>query len=145
MKIGVLGTGIVGRAHAEKLAALGNDVVIGTRDVIGTMARQNGNGRGLPPMDAWLKEHARIRIAPFAEAAAAGEIVIEAIEGAAVLGVLGNLGKETAGKVLVDIANPLDFSRRNAADAFCLQHRIPGRTDPTGAPARRRWSNRSTR
>jgi len=35
MKIGVLGTGIVGRAHAEKLAALGGGVVKGTRDVRG--------------------------------------------------------------------------------------------------------------
>jgi phosphoglycerate dehydrogenase-like enzyme len=39
MGVGVLGTGMVGRAIAERLAELGHDVVVGTRDMASTMVR----------------------------------------------------------------------------------------------------------
>ena len=43
MKIGILGTGTVGRSLAGKLTELGHDVVIGTRDVTNTFAESQPN------------------------------------------------------------------------------------------------------
>ncbi len=110
-KIGVLGTGIVGRSHAEKLAELGHDVVIGTHDVAATMARKEKDAMGTPPFNEWQKDHQNIKLVTFHEAAAHGEIVIDALKGEGALSVLTTLGKELEGKLLIDLANPLDFSK----------------------------------
>ena len=53
MKIGILGTGMVGRSLAGKLTELGHDVVIGTRDVASTLAESKPNSFGEPPFSAW--------------------------------------------------------------------------------------------
>ena len=49
MKYAVLGTGMVGRAIAGRLAELGHDVVVGTRDPAATLARTDGDA----PYAAW--------------------------------------------------------------------------------------------
>jgi hypothetical protein len=54
MKIGVLGTGIVGPTIAAKLAALGHEVTIGTRDVPSLMARTEVGMRQKEPFSAWI-------------------------------------------------------------------------------------------
>ncbi len=54
MKIGVLGTGPVGRTLAARFAALGHAVVLGTRDVEATAARREADTRGVPPLSTWL-------------------------------------------------------------------------------------------
>jgi predicted dinucleotide-binding enzyme len=87
MKIGVLGTGVVGRTIAGKLRELGHDVLIGSRTA--------GD-------DA----------VPFADAAAHGELVFNCTNGNASLDALHAAGEENlAGKILVDVANALDFSQ----------------------------------
>ncbi|HET6686019.1 MAG TPA: NAD(P)-binding domain-containing protein [Jiangellaceae bacterium] len=111
MRIAVLGTGMVGRAVASRLAELGHDVVVGTRDVTVTMGRSEPDGMGNPPFRAWVKEHPLVRIAAYAEAAAPSEIVVNATNGAGSIAALTAAGETNlAGKVLVDIANPLDTS-----------------------------------
>lgn len=110
-KIGVLGTGMVGRAHAARLAELGHDVVIGTHDVAVTMARKEKDAMGTPPFSEWQKDHEKIKLVTFKEAAAHGEIVIDALKGEGALSVLTTLDKELEGKLLIDLANPLDFSK----------------------------------
>lgn len=92
----VLGTGSVGRTLAGRLQELGHDVVVGTRDPAGTA------GRGDWPVGLPLDT--------FAAAAAAGEVVIHASSGAAAVAVVEAAAAGLAGKVLVDVANPLDFS-----------------------------------
>jgi 8-hydroxy-5-deazaflavin:NADPH oxidoreductase len=86
MKIGVLGTGMVGRAISGKLAELGHDVQVGSRTAgEGTVA--------------------------FADAAAHGEIVFNCTNGAASLDALAAAGEPNlAGKPLIDVANSLDGS-----------------------------------
>jgi hypothetical protein len=112
MRIGVLGTGMVGRAIAGKLSELGHEVVVGTRDPGGTLARQEQDLYGNPPFPAWLAEHPRVRLDGLAEAAAHGELVVNATAGAASLEALRLAGEANLdGKVLVDVANPLDFSQ----------------------------------
>lgn len=87
MKIGVLGTGTVGRTIAGKLRELGHEVLVGSRSA---------------GEDA----------VPFAEAAAHGELVFNCTNGGASLEALSAAGGENLhGKVLVDVANVLDFSQ----------------------------------
>jgi predicted dinucleotide-binding enzyme len=111
MKIAVLGTGMVGRAHAGKLVGLGHDVVIGTKDPAKTMAETKPDSMGSPPFSEWHKENSQIRLVSFADAAKHGEVVFEALHGAAVVEVLSSIKADLTHKILIDIANPLDFSK----------------------------------
>jgi predicted dinucleotide-binding enzyme len=112
MKIAVLGTGMVGRALASRLAALGHDVTIGTRDTAATLARTEPDGMGNAPYAEWAAANEAVRLATFADAAETAELVINATNGAASIEILESAGRENlAGKALVDIANPLDFSQ----------------------------------
>ncbi len=111
MKIAVLGTGMVGQALAGRLHALGHDVVIGTRDPHVTLARTETDHAGNPPFAVWHAAHPGIGFTTFPEAAAGADLVVNASSGAATLEVLALAGAANlAGKVLVDISNPLDFS-----------------------------------
>jgi 8-hydroxy-5-deazaflavin:NADPH oxidoreductase len=112
MNIAVLGTGTVGRTIAGKLSELGHVVVVGTRDPQATVARTESDAMGNPPYSAWQAENPAIRLAPFAEAAASGELVVLATSGSGALDALTRAGAENlAGKVLLDISNPLDGSQ----------------------------------
>ena len=111
MQLAVLGTGMVGRAIAGRLDELGHQVTMGTRDPQATLARSEADAMGNPPYAAWAADHAGVRLATFDDAAAAAEVVVNATNGSASLEVLTLAGADhLAGKVLLDIANPLDFS-----------------------------------
>jgi predicted dinucleotide-binding enzyme len=87
VRIGVLGTGVVGRTIAAKLVELGHDVRVGSRTA---------------------KEDA----VTFADAAAHGELVFNCTAGDKSLEALRMAEADNlAGKILVDVANPLDFSQ----------------------------------
>jgi predicted dinucleotide-binding enzyme len=112
MKIAVLGTGMVGRAIAAKLVALDHDVVVGTRDVDATLARTEPDAMGNPPFAEWQKENAQVTLMPLAEAGAHGELIVNATSGQGSRAALEGAGAANlAGKVILDIANPLDFSQ----------------------------------
>ena len=112
MRIAVLGTGTVGPTIAEALSALGHDVVIGTRDPQATLARTEPGATGGPPFAGWHAAHSRIDVATYADAAARADLVVNATNGAGSLEALTAAGAANlAGKVLMDIANPLDFSQ----------------------------------
>jgi predicted dinucleotide-binding enzyme len=112
MKIGVFGTGTVGRTVAAKLVGLGHDVMIGTRDRAATLARTEPDAFGNPPLEVWLEGHGAVRLGTFAEAAAHAELLVNATLGSAALPALAAAGTEQlAGKILMDISNPLDFSQ----------------------------------
>ena len=91
MKIAVLGSGMVGQAHANKLIGLGHDVAVGTRSPAG-------------------KEIDGLKPVSYKQAAAHGEIIIEAINGGAAVGALKEIKAQLKGKILIDISNALDFS-----------------------------------
>jgi len=101
MKIAVLGTGMVGSTIATKLVELGHEVKMGSRQAGGEKAV------------AWVKAAgARASEGTFADAAAAGALVFNCTPGMAALGALAAAGaKNLAGKILVDVSNPLDFSK----------------------------------
>lgn len=112
MKIGIIGTGMVGQTLAAKLTGLGPDVVIGTRDVPATRARTTPDLYGNPPFSVWQSKHPKVRLGTFAEAAAHGEILLNAASGTGSIAALTQAGNANlSGKILIDIANPLDFSK----------------------------------
>ena len=112
MKIAVLGTGMVGRALAGRLAQLGHEVVVGTRDTAATMARTESDAMGNPPYPEWADANPQVGLASFADAAADAELVVNATAGNVSIAALEAAGREhLAGKVLLDVANPLDYSQ----------------------------------
>ena len=111
MNIAVLGTGTVGQTIAARLFGLGHEVVVGTRDPQATLARTEPDGMGNPPYAAWAADHAGVSLATFADAAAEAELVVNATSGHGALPALEAAGADNlAGKVVLDISNPLDFS-----------------------------------
>ena len=111
MEIAVLGTGIVGRTLAGGLLEQGHSLTVGTRDVAATMARTEPDGMGNPPFRQWHEDRAGVGLATFEDAAAAADVVVNATAGGASLQILEAAGADNlTGKVLVDVANVLDFS-----------------------------------
>ena len=121
MRIGILGTGIVGRTLATGFAAQGHDVAIGTRNVDALMARTDPDRMGNPPFAVWHADHMNIGVTTFAEAAAHGELLVNATHGDASIEAFTTAGAENIdGKVLIDPANPLDFSQGFPPSLFVI-------------------------
>ena len=111
MKIGVFGTGMVGQVIAEKLDSLGHEVMLGTRDVEQSKARVEKEGSGRPSLKEWMAAHPKVKLGTFAEAAHA-ELLVNATSGSAAMEVLKLAGAANLkGKTMLDISNPLDFSK----------------------------------
>ena len=86
--------------------------MIGTRDVAQTLTRSEPDQMGNPPFHSWQRQNPKIKLGTFAEAAAHGEIMVNATSGTASLQALRQAGETNLdGKILIDIANPLDFSK----------------------------------
>jgi len=112
MNIGILGTGGVARAIAAKLVTLGHSVTLGTRNAEETKTKSEKDGMGNPPFREWHGQNPSVRLGSFAEAAAFGELLVNATSGGGSLPALSAAGeKNLSGKVLIDISNPLDFSK----------------------------------
>ena len=101
MKIGVLGTGIVGKTLATKLVKLGHDVRMGSRKA------------GSDKAKAWVKDAGGgASEGSFADAAAYGDVIFNCTAGMASLDALRAAGtRNLQGKILIDVSNPLDFSK----------------------------------
>jgi hypothetical protein len=112
VKIAVLGTGVVGQTLAGRLAALGHQVTVGTRDPDATLARTaSEEGAGPPVFSAWQAENPQVQLATFDGATVQAELVINATAGGASLEALAAAGAANLdGKVILDVANTLDFS-----------------------------------
>ena len=112
MRFGILGTGVVGKTIAVRLDGLGHDVIVGTRNPEETLSRTDPDQYGNHPFGAWQEEHPEVRLGTFAEAAAHGDMVVNATAGAVSLEALEQAGEDNLnGKILIDISNPLDFSK----------------------------------
>lgn len=112
MKTAVLGTGMVGRTIASRLVELGHSVTMGTRDPEATLARTGADAMGSQPFAEWAAGNSGVALARFADAAAGAELIVNATNGGASLDVLSQAGAANLdGKIILDIANPLDFSK----------------------------------
>src|SRR4051812_21210125 len=127
MKIGIIGSGVVAQTLANKLIGLGHDLILGTRDpnklddkkMFGATLRE------------WKSQTGdRAKIATFKEAAAHGELLINATSGEVSLDALKLASADKVGpKVLIDVANELDGSkgmppRTLASQERCLAEEI---------------------
>lgn len=111
MRIGVLGTGTVGRVIGARFVALGHDVTIGTRDVDALLASTEPSMITQETFADWHAKNPEVSLGSFAEAAEHGELLVNATNGAGSLDALRAAGQQNLeGKVLIDIAVPLDFS-----------------------------------
>jgi 8-hydroxy-5-deazaflavin:NADPH oxidoreductase len=101
MKVGVIGSGDVGKRLAGGFASRGNEVILGTRKP------------GDPDLKKWASSvQGKVTIGSMADAARQGQLVVLAVSGGAALSALEEAGKANlAGKVLIDVTNPLDFSK----------------------------------
>ncbi|WP_061293632.1 NADPH-dependent F420 reductase [Herbidospora cretacea] len=98
--LGILGAGDVARALAGGWIAAGHTVVIGSRR---------------PERGDWPEE---VRVAGLAEAAEAGEVVVNATPGRDSVGILAPLRRHLAGKVLIDVANAVELGPDGFATAL---------------------------
>ncbi len=101
MKVAVLGSGDVGKRLAEGFASRGHEVILGTRTP------------GNPELKKWAATvKGKVFVGTFADAARQGELVVLAVRGDAALPAVEAAGKANlSGKVLIDVTNPLDFSK----------------------------------
>ena len=134
MKSAVFETGMVGQALAGKLSELGHEVTVGTRDVEATSARIEPDDLGNPPFAIWREAHPGVRLETAADATADAELIVNATNGAGSIAMLESAGEDNlAGKVLLDLANPLDFSRGRPPSLFVSN------TDSLGEQIQRRF------
>jgi predicted dinucleotide-binding enzyme len=101
MNIAILGTGVVGQTIGGKLVELGHKVKMGSRTADNPKAAE------------WVKKcGSGASQGTFADAAAFGELLFNCTTGAGSLPALESAGAANLkGKVLVDVSNPLDFSK----------------------------------
>ena len=125
MRFAVLGTGVVGPTIATRLVRLGHEVMMGSRDAANARAA------------AWVAEAGeRASSGTFADAAAFGDVVVNATAGLHSLDALAACGAELlGGKLIIDVSNPLDFSagfpprlasRGDDSTAEQIQRAFPG-------------------
>ena len=94
MRIGILGSGVVGQVLGAGFIKHGHDVVMGTR----TPAK----------LAEWSAQNPKGRIASFADAAKHGELVVLAVKGIAAADALREAGAaHLAGKPVIDATNPI--------------------------------------
>jgi hypothetical protein len=100
MKVGVLGTGMVGTAIATKLVELGHEVRMGSRQA-------GGSEKGAQ----WAESAGeRGSSGDFADAASFGEVAFNCTSGEGSVDAVTSARDGLAGKLLIDVANALDFS-----------------------------------
>lgn len=100
-KIGILGTGMVGATIGNKLIELGYEVKMGSRTASNEKAA------------AWASANGKkASHGTFADAAQFGGILFNCAKGDVALEVFRQAGLDhLAGKTVIDISNPLDFSK----------------------------------
>jgi len=101
MKIGILGTGVVGSTIGRKLIQLGHEVKMGSRTVNNPKAVEWAESNG-----------SKASYGTYADSAAFGEILFNCTSGTGSIKALKLAGENNLdGKILVEVANPLDFSK----------------------------------
>jgi len=107
MKIGIFGTGEVGRALGSALARNGHEVMLGTRD-IGRKMKEKAPEKDALAFSGWLARHKKILLGTFADAACHGEFLMNATAGHASLEALSKVKpSDLKGKIMIDVSNAL--------------------------------------
>jgi len=136
MNITVLGTGMVGQTVSKRLVELGHKVTMGTRNPDTTLSRTEPDRMTGITFSEWHKTNPQVCLVTFSESVKGADLIINATYGFASLEVLESIGESLLdGKVLLDISNPLDFSKGLPPSLFVcntdslgeqIQNRFPG-------------------
>lgn len=114
MKIGIIGSGDVARALGDGLVNAGHEVMIGTRD---TKKKE---------LSSWRKKNDKNRsLGSTTEAASFGDMAILATAWHATEDILAQIRPELAGKVVIDVTNPLQFNDDEAPE-LTVGHSMSG-------------------
>lgn len=96
MKVGIIGSGIVGRVLANAFLNEGHEVMLGTRNI------------SKEEVVKWKKENEKGLLGSFQETAQFGEIIVLAVSGLVVEDAISLAGKEhLSGKIIIDTTNPI--------------------------------------
>src|SRR6185503_1851329 len=96
MKVGIIGSGIVGRVLATAFLNEGHSVMLGTRNI------------NKDDVVKWKKENDKGLLGSFQETAQYGEIIVLAVSGLAVEDAINLAGKEhLSNKIIIDTTNPI--------------------------------------
>jgi len=121
MKIGIIGSGVVAQTLGSKLIGLGHDLILGTRDP-DKLDDKKMFGATLREWKA--QTEGKASVATFKEAAAHGELLINATSGQVSLQALELAAADkVGGKVLIDVANELDHSKGMPPGVLASQER----------------------
>jgi len=100
MKIGILGSGIVGRVLSTAFITEGHDVMLGTRDV------------QKDEIVKWLAANPAAKAGTFEETAMFGELIVLAASGDIMASVINTAGiVNFKDKVVIDASNPIDHTK----------------------------------
>jgi len=100
MKIAVFGTGTVGDTIGSRLVELGHQVMMGSRTT--------SNEKAI----AFVAKHkTNASAGTFSDAAKFGEVIFNCTKGENAIDVLKLAGDSITGKIIMDVSNPLDFSK----------------------------------
>ena len=112
MKISILGTGTVGQVIAAKLLKLGHHVSLITRDKESTKERTKIDPQSGFSFKEWYENYQDIALLNYEETLADTDLFINATSGFGSIDALTSVGADKlADHILLDIANPLDFSK----------------------------------
>lgn len=105
MKVGVIGSGVVGQVLGNGFLKHGHEVVIGTRDPA--------------KLEGWAKANPGGCVGSFADAAGFGEVVVLAVGGNVAAEALAAAGADRlGGKVILDATNPISGAPKNGVLPF---------------------------
>ena len=112
MKITILGSGMVGQVLASKFIELGHEVWMATRDPEITKARTDPNPMSGISFSSWYAKNPDVTLCSFGQVPEDSDLLINATAGVISLKALEAVSEKILkGKVLLDLANPLDFSK----------------------------------
>jgi 8-hydroxy-5-deazaflavin:NADPH oxidoreductase len=112
MKVSILGTGMVGQAIAGKMTAMGHEVYMGSRNAENAKSNTKPNPMTGVSFADWFNKNHSVNVVDYNELPSDSDIFINATNGKGSVDALNATGKEKLkGKIILDIANPLDFSQ----------------------------------
>jgi hypothetical protein len=127
MKIGIIGSGNVGRVLGKAFLTEGHDVLLGTRDT------------GKEAVVKWKNENAKAQTGSFTDAAKFADLILLAVAGEGAAEALKHAGEANLdGKIIIDATNPIDhtkppvngvlryFTNANESLMERLQQQVPG-------------------
>jgi len=90
----------------------GHSVTLGTRNVANTLENDQPDGYGNPPFKDWHSMNQAIQLKTFKDAVSDAELIFNCTGGMVSIAALEAAGEDNLnGKLLIDLANPLDFSQ----------------------------------